>query len=150
LKFLAHRGNWVTHSPDNALQIVSGYAKPPFQASKLAGVSQVNLVANGLRLAVAHLGRLPWWELIAFADDSFRYCQIFGQGRSLLGRQPALHLGGDAQPSGFSERIASPLSRRHPARFGEHFRRPVIPILALCRLDGYSSRRRSNHHALPE
>jgi hypothetical protein len=44
---------------DNALQIVSGYAKPLFQASSLAGVSQVNLVASGLRLGVAHFRRLP-------------------------------------------------------------------------------------------
>jgi hypothetical protein len=88
LKFLAHRGNWVTHFPDNALQIVSGYAKLPFQASTLAGVSQVNLVANGLRLGAAHLGRLPWWELIAFADDSFRDCHISGQGRSYFVDNP--------------------------------------------------------------
>jgi hypothetical protein len=59
LKFLAHRGNRITHFPDHALQIVSGYAKPFFQASNLAGVSQVNLVANRRRLGVAHLGRLP-------------------------------------------------------------------------------------------
>jgi MtN3 and saliva related transmembrane protein len=45
---------------------------------------------------------------------------------ALLCRQPAIHLGGDAQPPGFPERIASPLSQRHLARFGDHFRRSGI------------------------
>jgi hypothetical protein len=53
---------------------------------------------------------------------------------ALLCRQPALHLGGDAQPSGFPERIASLLSQRHLARFCDHFRRSRIPIMALGRL----------------
>jgi hypothetical protein len=37
--------------------------------------------------------------------------------RPSLCRQPAVHLGGDAKPSGFPERIAPPLSQRHLARF---------------------------------
>jgi hypothetical protein len=81
LKFLAHRRNRVTHCPDGALQIVGGYMKPLFQASNLIGVSQVNLVANGRRLDVAHPGRLRCCRPIALADDLFRYCQITGQGR---------------------------------------------------------------------
>jgi hypothetical protein len=52
--FLADRRNRVTHFRDNALQIVSGNPKPPSQDSNLARVSQVNLVASGLRLDVAH------------------------------------------------------------------------------------------------
>ena len=43
-------------------------------------------------------------------------------------RQPAIHLGGDAQPPGFPEGVASQLSQRHLARFGDHFRRSGIPI----------------------
>jgi hypothetical protein len=55
---------------------------------------------------------------------------------ALLCRQPALHLGGDAQAPGFPKRIASPLSQRQLARFGDHFRRSGIPIMALGRLGG--------------
>jgi hypothetical protein len=44
----------ITHFRHNALQIVRGYTKPPSQDANLAGVSQVNLVANGLRLCVTH------------------------------------------------------------------------------------------------
>lgn len=136
------------HFLDNALQIVSGYAKPPFQASNLAGVSQVNLVANGLRLGAVRLRPLPRCRPIALADDLFRYCQIPPAEKALLCRQPTLHLGGDAQPPGFLERIASPLSQRHLARFGDHLSRSGIPIMALRRLGGYSSRRRANHECL--
>lgn len=66
---------------------------------------------------------------------------------ALLCRQPAFHLGGDAQPPGFPERIASPLSQRHLARFSDHFRRSGIPIMALGRLCEYSFKRRANHDA---
>jgi hypothetical protein len=55
---------------------------------------------------------------------------------ALFCRQPALHLGGDARPSGFPERIASPQSQRHLERFRDHFRRLRIPIMALRRLGG--------------
>jgi hypothetical protein len=50
------------------LQIASGYTKPPSQGSTLAGISQVNLVANGLRLGVTHCVSLDA-RLIAFVDD---------------------------------------------------------------------------------
>jgi hypothetical protein len=48
----------LPHSLDDALQMVSGYTKPPSQDSNLAGISQVNLVANGLRLgrAIVEMG----------------------------------------------------------------------------------------------
>jgi hypothetical protein len=49
LKFFAHRGNRVTHLPDSVPQLASGYAEPFLQASNLAGISQVNLVSNGMR-----------------------------------------------------------------------------------------------------
>lgn len=48
----------------------------------------------------------PWSRLIASADDLFRYRQLSQAGTVSLYRQPALHPGGDAQPSGFPERIA--------------------------------------------
>jgi hypothetical protein len=66
---------------------------------------------------------------------------------ALLCRQPAFHLGGNAQPPGFPERLASPLSQRHLARFSDHFRRSGIPIMALVRLCEYSFKRRANHDA---
>jgi hypothetical protein len=153
-QFLAHRGNRVTHFPDNALQIVGGYTEPFFQASNLLGIGKVNLVSTGLRLGVVHLGCLPRRRLIALADDWFRQGRVsrpdFQTGTVLLCRQPTPHLGSDAQTSGFPERVASPLTRRHLARFGDHFGRSGIPIMALHRLDSYSPRRRSNHHAFPE
>jgi hypothetical protein len=51
------------------------------------------------------------------------------------------------QPSGFTECIASLLSQRHLARFGDYFRRSGIPIVALRRLDENWSWRRFNHDA---
>ena len=63
MKFLAYRGNRITHSPDAALQFFSGDVKLLLQASNLVRVSQVNLVANGLWLDVAHLERWQFgWE----------------------------------------------------------------------------------------
>jgi hypothetical protein len=47
------------------------------QASNLAGVTQVKLIANGLSLSVAHLGRLSCCKPIALAGALFRGCQIF-------------------------------------------------------------------------
>jgi hypothetical protein len=70
--------------------------------------------------------------------------------RALLCRQPAVHLGGDAQPPSFPERVASQLSQRHLARFGDHFGRSDIPIMACGRLSGYWFRRRANHDAFLE
>jgi hypothetical protein len=80
------------------------------------------------------------WEL---------YCRspVARPRMALLCRQPAFHFGGDAQPPGFPERIASPLSQRHLARFSDHFRRSGIPIMALVRLCEYSFKRRANHDA---
>jgi hypothetical protein len=66
---------------------------------------------------------------------------------ALLCRQPAFHLGGDAQPPGLPERISSPLSQRHLACLSDHFRRSGIPIMALGRLCEYSFKRRANHDA---
>jgi hypothetical protein len=46
---------------------------------------------------------------------------------SLLRRQPAVHLSGDAQSPCFVERIAPSLSQRHLACLRDHFRRSGIP-----------------------
>jgi hypothetical protein len=86
--FLADRCNRVTHFRGNALQIVSGYPKPPSQDSNLVRVSQVNLVASGLRLNVAHC--------VSFDPDqshSWMFCSrvaIFGgRTKTAAGRLPA-------------------------------------------------------------
>lgn len=55
MTFLGHRGDGVTHLSDNAQQIVGGYAKPFFQTSCLAGVGQINLISNRMRLGSVHL-----------------------------------------------------------------------------------------------
>ena len=49
----------------------------------------------------------------------------------LLGCQPAIHLGGNAQSPGFSQRGASLFARRHLAGLREYLRRPVIPNPAV-------------------
>jgi hypothetical protein len=73
--------------------------------------------------------------------------KLANRAGALLCRQPALHLGGDAQPSGLRERIASLSSQRHLARLGNHFRRSGIPIMALGRLCEYSLEGRADHDA---
>lgn len=86
-------------------------------------------------------------EVIAVQPELIAVQPVARTGAALLCRQPALHLGGNAQPPRFPERIASLLSQWHLARLSDHFRRSDIPILALGRLCEYSFKRRANHDA---
>jgi hypothetical protein len=52
----------------------------------------------------------------------------------LLGRQPSVDLGGNAQASRFPERNTSRRPGRHLAGFSNNFRRPVIPNAAIGRV----------------
>lgn len=51
--------------------------------------------------------------------------------RLLLGGQPAVHLGGNAQTPRFPERGASLFAGRHLAGFGNDLRRPLVPNPAV-------------------
>jgi hypothetical protein len=65
--------------------MVSGYTKPPSQDSNLAGISQVNLVANGLRLgrAIVEMGiEVPPFIAAPFRADALTIqTPLFQRGR---------------------------------------------------------------------
>jgi hypothetical protein len=56
--FFGDRGDGITDLRDNPMQIVARNAKPPFQASYLAGVSHIDFIASGRGSSVAHVMQL--------------------------------------------------------------------------------------------
>jgi hypothetical protein len=73
----------------------------------------------------------------------------------LLGRQPSVDLGGNAQASRFPERNTPRRPGRHLAGFSNNFRRPVIPDAAIGRVlytllhgHGLNPERLVGHHYL--